>query len=241
MRRLSLTALVLATTACTLPVNVDPPAPDGLADRFELVAFYDEASGEELPLRRWRESIRIQIGQANAAPYRDAALQVIADLDRLTPMSITERRGGETANVLVLIGTGDEIDAFWRQFPRYDLGRDPEFRPDCLVDSFSGQGLAPYEIGAAFVLIDTDLSAPDRIKRCLAQELTQALGLTNDIDDPDGTVFSSVTRRQTLSRSDELMVRILYDPRLHTGMSRAEAMPIVRRIAAELEAAPLIN
>ncbi len=76
----------------------------------------------------------------------------------------------------------------------------------------------------------------DKIQICLAQQLTQALGLPNDIDDPDGTVFSSRSTRETLSESDKNIVRILYDPRLEPGMTRAEAMPIVRRIAAELEA-----
>lgn len=234
-------SVLMLTAACALAVNADPPAPDGLADRFELVAFYDEVSGEELRLRRWQEPIRIQIGQANAAPYRDAALQVIATLDGLTPMAIAERRRGESANVLVLIGTRDEMEAFWRQFPAYDIDRDPALRFDCMVFAYPGPGLAPFELGAAFVLIDSDIGDAGHIRRCLAQELTQALGLMNDIDDPHGTVFSSRTGRETLSRSDEQMVRILYDPRLETGMSRAEAMPIVRAIAAEMEAGPPIN
>lgn len=238
--RPALTALILAAS-CTLPINIDPPAPDGLADRFELVAFYDEASGDELPLRRWQDPVRIQIGQANAAPYRDAALEVIATLDRLTPMPVAERRDGETANMLVLIGTGDEMEALWRQFPQLDFGRDPAIRYDCMVSAYPGRDRPPFAIAYAVVMIDSVHFDGDHIRRCLAQELTQALGLMNDIDDPDGTVFSSRSRRDTLSRSDELMVRILYDPRLETGMTRAEAMPIVRRIAAELEAGPVIN
>lgn len=75
-----------------------------------------------------------------------------------------------------------------------------------------------------------------RTQAAIAQELTQVLGLPNDIDGPDGTVFSSRSARETLSATDEQMVRILYDPRLRPGMTRAEAMPIVREIDAELEA-----
>lgn len=238
--RAALIALMF-TAACTLPVNLDPPAPDGLAERFELVAFFDEGGGGELPLRRWREPIRIQIGQANAVPHRAAALQVIATLDRLTPMTVAERGDGELANMLVLIGTRDEMEALWRQFPALDIGRDPALRFDCMVSAYPARERAPFEISYAIVMIDSDLLGPDHIRRCLAQEMTQALGLMNDIDDPDGTVFSSNSRRETLSPGDELMVRLLYDPRLEAGMIRSEAMPIVRRIAAELEAGPLIN
>ncbi len=237
--RAALIALTL-TAGCTLPINLDPPAPDGLADRFELVAFYDEANGGELPLRRWQEPVRIQIGQANAVPYRTTALQVIATLDRLTPMAVAEHGDGEFANMLVLIGTPDEMEALWRQFPSLDFGRDPAMRFDCMVSAYPARDRAPFEIAFAIVMIDSELIEPDHIRRCLAQELTQALGLMNDIDDPVGTVFSSRSQRETLSQSDELMVRILYDPRLEVGMTRAEAMPIVRRIAAELDEGGLL-
>lgn len=233
--------LLLLASACAPNINLDPPAPDLLADRFELVAFYDEASGGELPLRRWEEPITIQIGQADAAPHLAAAGAVIATLDLLTPMPVRQRRDGEFANMLVLIGSWEEMEALWRQFPELAVGRDPDLRFDCMVSAYPGAGGRPYAISSALVLIDSVNLDAAHIRRCLAQEMTQALGLMNDIDDPDGTVFSSLTRRETLSRSDENMVRILYDPRLETGMSRAEAMPIVRRIAAELEPAPLIN
>ncbi len=233
--------ILLFTAACAPTLNLDPPAPDRLADRFELVAFYDELSGDELPLRRWEGPVRIQIGQANAAPHLQAARSVIGALDRLTPMSVRERRQGEFANLLLLIGTWEEMEALWRQFPELDFGRDPNIRFDCMVSAYPGPDGPPFAIAAAVVLIDSVHLDAGHIRRCLAQELAQALGLMNDIDDPDGTIFSSRTRRETLSPSDEHMVRILYDPRLQTGMSRAEAMPIVRRIADELEAGPLIN
>ena len=233
--------VIPALAACAPTLNLDPPAPAALADRFELVAFYDEMSGDELPLRRWEEPVRIQVGQAHAEPHRAAAEAVIATLDRLTPMPVRERQDGEYANMLVLIGTWEEMDALWRQFPELDFGRDPNIGFDCMVSAYPGPNRPPFAIAAAVVLIDSVALDDGHIRRCLAQELTQALGLMNDIDDPDGTVFSSRTTRETLSAGDENMVRILYDPRLETGMSRADAMPIVRRIAAELEAGPLIN
>lgn len=241
MTILRVLSILLLTAACTPAINLDPPAPEGLADRFELVAFYDEESGEELPLRRWEEPIRIQIGQANATPYLGSARSVIAALDLLTPMPVRERRAGEFANMLVLIGTWDEMEALWRQFPELDGGRDPDLRFDCMVSTYPGPSRPPFAIASAVVMIDSVNLDANHVRRCLAQELTQALGLMNDIDDPDGTVFSSRTTRQSLSRSDRHMVQILYDHRLESGMSRAEAMPIVRRIAAELERGPLIN
>lgn len=69
---------------------------------------------------------------------------------------------------------------------------------------------------------------------CLIVEPAQAMGLTRDLY----VDFDTVTKEGhfTLSRLpevDKLMLRVLYDPRLKAGMTREEAMPIVRRILPE--------
>lgn len=71
-------------------------------------------------------------------------------------------------------------------------------------------------------------------RTCLIVEITQMMGLSRDIP----VNFDTVTQAGyfTLSRLpevDKLMLRILYDPRLKAGMTREEAMPIVRRILPE--------
>ena len=41
-----------------------------------------------------------------------------------------------------------------------------------------------------------------------------------------------------LTRHDEYLLRILYDPRLEYGMTAAEGMPVVRRIVEEIGPGP---
>ena len=227
-------AALLLAAGCTHPANIDPPAPSSLAERFELVAFYDEISGDEIPLHRWNSDVRVFVSDRNSAPYREDALALLERLDRLTPMRVGFAGGSDDANIVVLIGTWLAIDIFRVMSPdRVTTARPRRFT--CAAIMFPTEQSTPNVLAKGWVLIDADLD-PDHIRRCLAQEIAQALGLPNDIDDPDGTVFSTYSRRETLSTSDENIVRILYDPRLRPGMSRAEAMPIVREIAAELEA-----
>ena len=75
---------------------------------------------------------------------------------------------------------------------------------------------------------------PDAIRRhCIAEELTQALGLADDSNIVRDSIFNDASARLRIAPWDALMVRILYDPRLRPGMHKSEAMPIVRRIIAE--------
>lgn len=78
---------------------------------------------------------------------------------------------------------------------------------------------------------------------CIFEELVQIMGLFRDDDSSVGTLFTdSYKYYKRPTRADWLMLKVLYDPRLKNGMSRAEVGPIVKKILAELrpygEAAP---
>ena len=69
---------------------------------------------------------------------------------------------------------------------------------------------------------------------CLQEELVQALGLGNDHSDVRPSIFNDDEEFALMTRHDEYLLRILYDPRLKSGMTAEEAMPIVREIIADL-------
>lgn len=234
--RLLLAALLIAS-GCAHPADNDPPAPAGLAERFELIAFYNEFARDEQPLHRWGDG-RILLGVYGAAGdrYRADVADLAEELRGLTGNYVYPVRSGQPVEIIVLIDTpGAMRQALDDAVPDLQsLSRDM-VRGTCGALFYPATLEDPYRIGGAIVTIDSRLGE-DHIRRCIVQEITQALGLPNDIDDPDGTVFSSGSTRTTLSESDRNIVRILYDPRLEPGMTRAEAMPIVRQIAAELEA-----
>ena len=228
--------LILALGACAvLPANIDPPAPDSLAERFELITFFSEFSDDEFPLARWRDgSIRIHALAADSGPYRPDIARLADDLGAITGRRIYLVGGSQQADIVVLMDTRQNIRDALEAIPGFESRIRLAMRAPCYAVFYSGDTDTPHTIDGAIVSIHRMRS--EQARRCLAQEITQALGLPNDIDDPDGTVFSSHSTRTTLSESDRNIVRILYDPRLQPGMTRAEAMPIVRQIAAELEA-----
>lgn len=85
-----------------------------------------------------------------------------------------------------------------------------------------------------FIFIKAETSRLLR-QSCLHEEFTQVLGLLNDGDDVRPSIFNDGQEFALLTRHDEMLLRILYDPRLKTGMTEAVGMPIVRRIVAQMD------
>ena len=75
---------------------------------------------------------------------------------------------------------------------------------------------------------------PAQRRHCIAEELTQAMGLSNDSSLIANSIFNDDSRQALLAPWDTLMLRVLYDPRIRPGMSRYEAMPVVRQIIGTL-------
>ena len=68
---------------------------------------------------------------------------------------------------------------------------------------------------------------------CIHEELAQGMGLANDSPDARPSIFNDDEEFALLTGHDELLLRMLYDPRLQTGMDPATAAPIARRIARD--------
>jgi hypothetical protein len=76
---------------------------------------------------------------------------------------------------------------------------------------------------------------PDLTRRaCYHEELAQGLGLANDDQNARPSIFNDDEEFALLTSHDELLLKILYDPRLQPGMSADEARPIVWSLAQEL-------
>ena len=201
-------------------INIDDPAPDDLSERFAVLAFRNEL-GEEIPLTRFEAPVRVY-----AQGPRYGVSDTVADLAAATGHDIRQVWSGDEANIIVTVAPWPVIRRELDTLPNSGIFADPGSRFTCAALPYhSGQS----EIFLSLVFIDADLGEA-HIRRCMIQEVAQSLGLPNDIDDPDGTIFSSYSLRHSLSASDYAMLETLYDERLRPGMTRREAMPVVRDI-----------
>jgi hypothetical protein len=75
------------------------------------------------------------------------------------------------------------------------------------------------ELGEAAIFLPVD-TAPQDVRDCLAEELTQALGPANDLYRLPDTVWNDDNFHGDATAFDMVMLRALYQPELRSGMTR---------------------
>lgn len=205
MRAIGIAVLLVVAAVAGGCTSTDPPI--SLADRFEIVAFEPQEAGIfQDRLFRWERPIRVRIiGSQN---YRDQVASQLAQISELIGAPLEMESG--RPNMTIEFSTRDRD---W--FCYFDLIGQPHHY-------------------VAEVYIATDQHS-HHIRRCISQELSQAMGLVGDTDGRRDTTFSSAIGTDYLTEADLALFEILYDRRLRAGMHRDEAMPIVRQIVSEME------
>ena len=231
-----------------------PFGPRQLSQNFLQVALYDEydSSGGTLVarktvsrLRRWEQAIsmRVVFGRSVTPEQRSK--------DRSDVQAFANRLTGHTGlpiildaprpNFHVLILNEDERRDYGPRLERIMPGIGSQAVQTivnmprsiyCLVFTFAEGNQSSTYTGAVAVI---RAEHPDVLRlSCIHEELAQGLGLANDSPQARPSIFNDDDEFALLTEHDELLLQILYDPRLTPGMTEAEARPIVQTIAAEL-------
>ena len=232
-----------------------PYTADILARNFEQIVFFNEYDGTftgrggASPLRRWMSPVRMRVLFGAGVPPS----QQVSDsrnvagyarrLARATghPVSTLGR-----PNFIVIIASEDDRAEALLQAAAQLPGITPEslralrnLRRDtyCAVAAYA-MGPDPNTYTAAVAVIRSE--NPDLLRlSCIHEELAQGLGLANDSPAARPSIFNDDDEFALLTSHDELLLQMLYDPRLSTGMTAAEAAPLTRIIARELMQGPL--
>ncbi|MBT5012994.1 MAG: DUF2927 domain-containing protein [Rhodospirillaceae bacterium] len=212
-----------------------------LIDKFEWTVFRQDSDTQPgfLPDRRlnkWQLPIRVLLKNREAIEYREQVVAILRDLSRLSGLSIQVVNGKnpQSANVAFYMTSPEDTEVILR------------------AENYSQDNIDFIEIGGcSFITSNINNHIQKDVivilnhyedafkKRCIVEEFTQSLGLYADTD----IIWNSVMNEKLthpfdrLPLNDKIMVRTLYDKRLKPGMTRKEAMPIVRKIIPELVAA----
>lgn len=224
-----------------------------LAENFLRVALYDEYSRsgggfvrEESAsiLRKWEVPVRVGLRfGASVPPDRQAAdrariASYLGRLARLTghPIALAET----DVNFTLFIVSEDEREALGPQLSAVMPGLSARDISDvthmprttyCLVYAVSPGNTGAYTRAVAVVRAEH----PDLLRQsCFHEEIAQGLGLANDSPRARPSIFNDDEEFALLTKQDEMMMRILYDPALRPGMRLAEAQPIVESLARRL-------
>ena len=223
-----------------------------LAENFIKIAAFDEytstANGPvqtESPstIRRWQSPVRIglRFGASVSPDMRTAdtarVAALIAQLARATRHAI--RLDNSNPNFIVQIVNEDErralgptITAALPGVTGPDLAgiTDMSRSTYCLVYAQSDADSSVYTRAYAVIRAEH----PDLLRlSCLHEEIAQGLGLANDSPRARPSIFNDNEEFALLTPQDELMLRMLYDPRLSPGMTADQARPIAAALATQ--------
>ena len=221
-----------------------------LARNFEQVAFFNEydsnfsGRGGASPLRRWQAPVRMEVifgAGVQPSQQRSDAANIQSYASRLARVTRHPISVGDNPNFIVIVaGEDDRADALATAAARVpgisasSLGPLVDLRRDayCVVAAYSG-GSGPNVYTAAVAVIRAENPSLLRLS-CIHEELAQGLGLANDSPGARPSIFNDDDEFALLTRHDELLLKMLYDPRLKPGQTADEARTTVQQIANEL-------
>jgi hypothetical protein len=215
----------------------------GLRDEYTLSRTSVTQQERPAPLRRWAAPVRMGLEFGAAVPdaqkATDTALvrNIAARLSAATghPVSL-----GGAPNFHILVLTESERRAAGPRLQALLPGLDAlseqivtqmPLSVSCLVLAFARDGGSTYTDALAVVRAELpDLSR----SACYHEELAQGMGLSNDSPRARPSLFNDSKEFAVLTRLDEALLALLYDPRLRPGMTEIQARPLIRTIASGL-------
>lgn len=215
-----------------------------LREEYTLTASSVQQLERPAPLRRWVVPVRMGLDfgpsvsdaqqAADTALVRGFARRLAAATDH--PVSLV----GGAANFHILVLSEEERRAAGPRLRALLPGLDAlserivtqmPLSVSCLVLAFARGGDNTYTDALAIVRAELpDLSR----KACYYEELAQGMGLSNDSPRARPSLFNDAAEFAVLTKLDEALLTMLYDPRLRPGMREPEARPLTRIIASQL-------
>lgn len=162
---------------------------------------------------RWEEEIRVELSGAVTPEYRELAESAVNRMSEIT---------GRPARILTQGEKEPNILVEFLEQKNFTI-RKTETAP-CYAQSTGDMEIEKVEIKIS-------VDDPDFARYCVAHELFHGFGLTHS--NLLRSVISTKSREEKLTKWDELALQAFYDPRLKSGMTRKEAMPVARRIILE--------
>ncbi|MGR3660687.1 MAG: DUF2927 domain-containing protein [Paracoccaceae bacterium] len=212
------------------------PAPSNrsnasIAQEFIELNFNLE-SGRRLPvLSRFEGPITLRVTGKPMGPNGDRDLnQLLARLRNEAHIPITRVAANQHANITVQVVSRRTLH---RAVPQAACFVSPgieslaEYKHNRRTAQQDWVQIAQRHKIAVFLPNDT---GPQEFRTCLHEEIAQALGPLNDLYHLSDSVFNDDDFHSILTSFDMLVLRALYDPALHSGMTKhqtAAALPAI--------------
>jgi hypothetical protein len=114
------------------------------------------------------------------------------------------------------------------------LQNEPLFRHSICLMVFATERKGSIVRAVTMIPVDRARASGD-LASCVAEELTHAMGLSNDSLKVFPSIFSRKSSHAFLTGLDYLILKMLYDARVKPGMDEKTVRPILQVIAGEYE------
>lgn len=227
-------AALLGILVCGAAMAKPEPEPQHWQNkRYIEDSFYDIALRGEYErvrpvVRKWNRPLRIWVSSTagDAEQQRWVIAMHFTQIGNITGLPVDFVDSREQANVRVFFASEKDAPEIVAREMSTVAAR--EFDNTVCLGNIRFNRRA--EITSGTVVIPVERAQNEgKLIPCVVEEMTQMLGLINDSKRYYPTVFSDITDDELLTGLDYVLLKLLYSPRLRSGMTVAQAAPVIRR------------
>lgn len=206
-----------------------------IIDGFFRVVFGAEfhVSGGVDRIRKYETPIRVYADNRAKPDRRTQLAEVIADIrSKVQNLDIAMVDKRKDANVVVTLIRDRDVEKTIKQFYGKEQG-------EKIVRSLEPQCLSGFKKDELFRIQHSDIiiavDAGDFIfYDCVYEEVLQSLGPINDDDKLPWTMFNDDVQMGFFDIYDQYIMNLLYDPRIHAGMSKEQVKELLPKILVDV-------
>ncbi|EGR4057070.1 DUF2927 domain-containing protein [Vibrio cholerae] len=194
---------------------------------FLNVALRNEYSAGEKPLSKWREPLRIYFDHQvpDKALHEQLARDHVQHLTKVTGHSIQVVSSRTEANVIWVFTQQSK----WQQTLEEVAGKSATQTMHGAICQANYSTNSASEIVAASVVIPVDQArGHGKLLACIVEEITQVMGLPNDSELAYPSIFNDKTPEDLLSPLDVILLKLLYEPELSSGMRQPQLQSLLK-------------
>lgn len=205
-----------------------------LAGLFVRLAMGMEGGGMRPRLQRFEGPVRVGMIGPGAQQYRSFLAELVQTIAREAEVPIA--LGPPPHQILVRLIPGEEFVPYTAN-QCFVLFGQPDWQSfKANPKRYNLSALKDDEAQTRVGVMIPDTIEPHKVRECLLEEVTQALGTANDLYGLGPTIFNDDNAHSWPTRLDYLMLRILYHPRMASGLSEEEAQARAYEILDEINA-----
>ena len=213
---------------------------DKLIKKFEQTIFEKDIDAPYYPYKyityKWHGPIRVKANAPLPETHTAYLKETFTDLSIIIGLNIEllEHTSDAPYNVDLIVTNFPDYEKRLKSYKVTSANIDSYRDSICSVSGYWNR----YILIHSSIYISKDLTE-QMFMECVLEEFTQGMGLHADSDLIQMSVMTNLRTLyiNRLPLNDKIMVRTLYDKRIKPGMTKAEAMPLVRIIIPELVAA----